>query len=75
MTKKSVCQGRLLDESCGIGKHEQYRCISTILHKRKEKQLIGHMKGNGVGLYLMTVTEFQDYLFFWLKNMQISSLR
>lgn len=37
--EKSVCQGRLLDESCGIGKHEQYRYVSTILHKKKGKTI------------------------------------
>lgn len=30
-----VFQGRLLDSSCGIGKQEQYRYVSTMLHKKK----------------------------------------
>ena len=37
--------------------------------------LIGRMKENGVGHYPMLVMVFLDYLFYWLKLMQISFLR
>ena len=33
--ENGVFQGRLMDASCGIGKQEQYRYVSTMLHKKK----------------------------------------
>lgn len=33
--ENGVYQGRLIDSSCGIGKQEQYRYVSTMLQKKK----------------------------------------
>jgi len=38
--ENGIYQGRLLDDSCGIGKQEQYRYVPTILHNHKKKGII-----------------------------------
>ena len=37
--ENGVCQGRLLHPDCGIGKHEQYRYVSTSLHKKNGRTI------------------------------------
>lgn len=34
--ENGIYQGRLMDASCGIGKQEQYRYVSTMLHKNNK---------------------------------------
>lgn len=71
--ENGVCQGRLLHPDCGIGKHEQYRYVSTSLHKKKgvtidwthEREWRWPLQGNKYGVPGIPFFLSKDYADFF----------